>query len=1363
MEKSQVTLPITVTLDGSNYNQRAEAMCGFLKGRRLWRYVTGDKKCPTIGADEDQEAFAEKLEEWDSQNHQIITWCRNTSTPSIHLQFGRFKNAKEVWDHLKQRYTISDLSHQYQLLKDLSNLKQQSGQPVYEFLAQMEIIWNQLASCEPSLKDATDLKTYETHRNRIRLIQFLMALTDDYEPVRASLLHQNPLPTLENALPCLKSEETRLGLYRPQDNLAFAVTNKTPKFCRVCHKTGHSFSDCPNVECHNCKKKGHIASNCCRYCKTPGHLIQNCPTRPPRHDQNKNQQRPNSSKPVFATTSNSPESSQPAFSVTDLESLLRQLLSSSNGNTPAALSTASGNSKWYLDSACCNHMTSASHLLSSMSKNDITNSIHTADGSLMPVSHKGSISLSNLSLPDTYLIPKLRFNLVSVGQLCDLGYELTFSSSGCRVQDPRTGQLIGTGCKIGRLFELTKLHVPQVPNICAASKDSSMQLWHGRLAHSSIGKMRPLMSQGHLGSVTNESFNCTSCQTAKQPALSFNKSNSLSASPFDLVHSDIWGPAPTPSMGGSRYFVLFIDDYSRYTWIFMMKNRHELPQIYINFAKMIKTQFSKTIKVFRRDNAMEYRDSKLLSFLGEQGTLSEFSCPYTSQQNGRAERKHRHILDSVRAMLISASCPERVWGEACLTAVHIINRLPSSVLGNVSPFERLYHTTPDYNSLKVFGCACFVLLQSHEYTKLEPRARLCCFLGYGNEHKGFRCWDPISQRIRISCHVVFWEHIMFSSLSKFISIPSTSTPLFTNPDVDYFHSDTYADSNIHAGTSSEPQTPFDVPSTSSDDVPVVDPAPPTIELPPRVRNPPPYLRDYHCFSTMLHHHEPQSYKEASANPLWQQAMQEELQALEKTHTWDLVDPPSDKTLVGCKWVYKIKTLSDGSIERYKARLVAKGFTQEYGVDYEETFAPVARITSVRTLIAIAAARQWRLTQMDVKNAFLNGELEEEVYMRPPPGYTCQEKKVCRLRKALYGLKQAPRAWFAKFHKTIMQLNFSASAHDSALFTRKTSNGTVVLLLYVDDMIITGDDSIGIEELKQFLSQNFEMKDLGPLSYFLGLEVLSSSDGLFLSQAKYASDLVSRAGLTDSKIEHTPLEPNVRFTPQDGTLLDDATPYRQLVGSLIYLTVTRPDISYAIHLVSQFMASPRSTHYAAVLRIIRYIKGSLFYGLHYSATSSLILRAYSDADWAGDPSDRRSTTGFCIFLGDSLISWRSKKQTLTARSSTESEYRALADTTSEILWLRWLLADIETSQCSPTDLYCDNRSAIQIAHNDVFHERTKHIEIDCHFIRQHLLRGELHLISIGTLDQPADLFTKPHAPGRFRTLVSKLKLISAPPT
>ena len=294
-------------------------------------------------------------------------------------------------------------------------------------------------------------------------------------------------------------------------------------------------------------------------------------------------------------------------------------------------------------------------------------------------------------------------------------------------------------------------------------------------------------------------------------------------------------------------------------------------------------------------------------------------------------------------------------------------------------------------------------------------------------------------------------------------------------------------------------------------------------------------------------------------------------------------------------------------------------------------------------------------------------------------------KVCHLRRALYGLKQAPRAWFAKFSSTIFRLGYTASPYDAALFLRRTDKGTILLLLYVDDMIITGDDLSGIQELKDFLSQQFEMKDLGHLSYFLGLEITHSTDGLYVTQAKYASDLLSRAGLTDSKTVDTPVELNAHLTPSGGKPLSNPSLYRRLVGSLVYLTVTRPDISYAVHQVSQYLSAPRSTHYAAVLRILRYLKGTLFHGLFYSAQSPLVLRAFSDADWAGDPTDRRSTTGYCFLLGSSLISWRSKKQTFVARSSTEAEYRALADTTSELLWLRWLLKDLGVSTSSATPL------------------------------------------------------------------------------
>ena len=384
---------------------------------------------------------------------------------------------------------------------------------------------------------------------------------------------------------------------------------------------------------------------------------------------------------------------------------------------------------------------------------------------------------------------------------------------------------------------------------------------------------------------------------------------------------------------------------------------------------------------------------------------------------------------------------------------------------------------------------------------------------------------------------------------------------------------------------------------------------------------------------------------------------------------------------------------------------------------------MAQLSSVRTLIVVSTTRKWPLFQMDVKNVFLNGELSKEVYMKLPPGYSHPSgfpHRVFRLRWALYDLKQAPRAWFEKFSSTMSQHGFSGSSFDTTLFLRRSGHGITILILYVYDMIITGDDMQGIQDLKHFLGRQFEMKDLGPLNYFLGLEVSSYANGYYLTQAKYTSDLISPASITDRKIVDTPIEYNCCLNSHDGESLSDATLYRQFVGSLIYLTITRPDISYAVHVVSQFLAAPRSPYYVVVLRILRYLKGTIFDGLHFSSHSSLTLQVYSYADWAGDPTDRRSTTRYCFLQGDSLISWRSKKQIVVARSGTEAEYRALAATTVELIWLSWLLEDLGVNCSTTTKLHYDNQSSIQIAHNDFFHESTKHIEINCHFIRHHLL-------------------------------------------
>jgi hypothetical protein len=389
-------------------------------------------------------------------------------------------------------------------------------------------------------------------------------------------------------------------------------------------------------------------------------------------------------------------------------------------------------------------------------------------------------------------------------------------------------------------------------------------------------------------------------------------------------------------------------------------------------------------------------------------------------------------------------------------------------------------------------------------------------------------------------------------------------------------------------------------------------------------------------------------------------MQEELAALEANHTWDLEPCPSTITPLGCKWVYSIKVRSDGSLDRYKARLVALGNNQEYGVNYDETFAPVAKMTTVRTILALAASNDWSLHQMDVKNAFLHGDLKECIFMKPPPGLlSSPTSHVCKLRKSLYGLKQAPRAWFDKFRSTLLQFSFQQSKHDSSLFLRITELGIVILLVYVDDIVITGSDSTLLGKLKLHLSESFHMKDIDSLTYFLGLEVRRSSSGISLNQHKYASDLVALVGLRTTSMVDTPMELNVKLRKEEGDLLADPSLYRKLVGSLVYLTITRPDISFAVQQVSQFLQTPRHLHLAVVRRIIRYIQGTSARDLFFPANTSSSLTAYSDADWAGCADTRRSITGWCVFLGNALISWKSKEQHRVSKSSTKSEYRAVS--------------------------------------------------------------------------------------------------------
>ncbi|GFS40400.1 anaphase-promoting complex/cyclosome 2 [Actinidia rufa] len=703
-------------------------------------------------------------------------------------------------------------------------------------------------------------------------------------------------------------------------------------------------------------------------------------------------------------------------------------------------------------------------------------------------------------------------------------------------KDQVTRKQIETGRRVSDLYILKSLHIPPSPSSssCTAvssfyldQKSSPFFLWHSRLGHLSSERLKLLVKSGFLGNISvSDIFECNGYKLAKISALPFTRSLSISTSHFQIVHIDLWGPSPIAIKGGSIYYVSFVDDYSRYTWVYLMAHKSDFYKVFRTFHSMVQTQFFTSIKILRSGLGGEYSLSEFIAFLDTHGIIHQSSCSDTPAQNGRAERKQRHLLDTARSLLLSSSVPSVFWGEAVLTAAYLLNRMPTPLLSGRSPYECLHGQVPNYSLLRVFGSSCFVFLPKKDRTKLSARCVLCVFLGYGIHQKGYRCYDPITKKLYVSRHVTFFERLPYFTLPSKAAPVAKKDLIFLDPfpaDVsteEYSSTLDIADIPLPATspevsdcpppptTSSLPfliplaplvysrrRVPSPIPSSSSVAPPsdFGNPDPPASRYLTRSRHPPVnfgftntcFSSSYRSFLSRIHtYFEPKSYKEACNDPHWVEAMNDELTALLKTQTWELTPLPIGKNLIGYKWVYKVKTHSDGSLEQYKARLVAQGFSQD---------------ASVATL----------------KNALLNGHLSEEVYMRPPPR-----------------LSPPPGCCSS---------DWLPAVHDSTMFVRHTSHGLVLLLLYVDDMIITDSDSAAISDVKDHFFREFEMKDLGPLRYFLGIEVASSPKGYLLSQTKYIIDILHRANLTVD----TPLKLHAKFSATDGVLLEDPTLYREL--------------------------------------------------------------------------------------------------------------------------------------------------------------------------------------------------------------------------
>ncbi|KAB2614533.1 hypothetical protein D8674_039240 [Pyrus ussuriensis x Pyrus communis] len=710
-------------------------------------------------------------------------------------------------------------------------------------------------------------------------------------------------------------------------------------------------------------------------------------------------------------------------------------------------------------------------------------------------------------------------------------------------------------------------------------------------------------------------------------------------------------------------------------------------------------------------------------FTANPATLINEFAAYLHQKKGREDRFVDHedgnttaLLGKFAGFLADADC----LPQQDKKATYLINRLPSRVLGFKSPMEIVKNRKLDLSHLKVFGCICFVHVQSLHRDKLDPRATKCIFLGYSSTKKGYKCYNPQLKRLIVSKDVRFHETNPYYSKS----LDSTSEgeyclDLFPLPRTEILatevtqpnamvlvHHTKFPAENDNQASSNKTNT-----SAENEYLHSIAPEESFYEFHPparlqdfvtyKPRHPLSNYMSYHKLSpkhtaflcTISEHVEPQSFQEANQSPVWQQAIIEKL--------------PKGKKTVGCRWIYKVKFNSDGSIERHKARLVARGFTQTFDVDYKETFAPVAKMNSVRVLLSVAVNKGWPMYQMDVKNAFLH-------------------------------------AWYAKLSSVLTTVGFKRSNADSSLFVRTGTAGKLVVLVYVDDLIITGDNTDEITKLKHSLQQRFAIKDLGILRYFLGIEMATSHKGFFLSQRKYVLDLLKEANMSDAKPIHTPLDMKLKLS-LEGQPLPNISYYQRLVGKLIYLTITRPDIAYS--------------HFNLVKRLLRYLKGSVGRGIIMEKNESTEITGYCDADWAGNSIDRKSTTGYCTFVGGNLVTWKSKKQAVVARSSTEAEYRAMASTACELIWLKGLLCDLGVFTPQSMSLFCDNQAAMHIASNPVFHERTKHIEVDCHYVRAQVQSQVIKTHFVKSYDQLADLFTKPLASPQFQRLLGKLGSIN----
>lgn len=1060
------------------------------------------------------------------------------------------------------------------------------------------------------------------------------------------------------------------------------------------------------------------------------------------------------------------------------------LKKSTNNNVFSAIFSAYNTlnqDDWYIDSGATMHMTRRSDWMYDLQPPPIQK-ITVANNDTVSVQQIGKVNIQTVTsndehriqVRDVLLIPDLSANLLSVSQLTKNGCKVEFTDSGCHIYNSK-GDLVAMARRTNNMYKLNTVGTGTACAVFPKESKADIETWHRRMAHLNMADVYKLSkcTEGiNISTKNTENSVCIPCCEGKQTRLPFPHSGSRANGLLEIVHSDLCGPMETPSAGGAKYFITFVDDYSRKVYVYFLKNKLDIKSVFERFKNEVENETDRRIKILRTDNGKEYCNNMFLKCLADSGIKHQTSTPYTPEQNGLAERMNRTLVERAKAMLFDANLKKEYWAEAVATAAYIVNRSPSRVLAEVTPFEKWSGKKPNISHLKIFGSKAMVHIPKQNRLKWDRKSRELIFVGYCETTKGYRLHDPKTRKTVISRDVIFIENIK-KDIKESLPLESVPSPQFTevplssqinhseNSNCDQereetlhipsSQNDTLSPQNSDISFDSCTQNEDDKDETyypsSSEDLDSVEPFENKMTLRPRNRGVHFDNTNFLCvaqFSDPLTVEEALSCAEAQH---WRDAMDEEYKALMENNTWKLVSLPSSKRAIPCKWVFKTKTNEKGDVVKYKARLVIKGCSQKKGIDYNEVFSPVVRFSSLRYLFALAAKYDFDILQMDAISAFLQGDIEEEVYMVQPSHYEKGEE-VCLLQKSLYGLKQASRQWNKKLDSALKGLGLEQSHLDPCIYFKIVDEKDMLFVaIYVDDLMIFTNQQKSADYFKNELSKRFKMKDLGEICYCLGMHVERdrTKGKIYLDQRKYILEVLNKFGLSDCKPVNTPLDMNTKIkgSTEEGKILHDI-PYQEAIGCLLYISqVTRPDISFAINMLSKYNNKPEMHHWVALKRVMRYLKGTQDYRLTFKQTQDEELtHGYCDADWANSEDDRRSVTGYIFLLQGGSISWNSRRQATVALSTTEAEYMALSTCVQEALWLRQFQEDFWPQlKNKPLTIYSDNQSSIKLSGSDGYHSRTKHIDVRHHFVRDKVIGGLIEVQYIQTDQMVADALTK----------------------